>query len=296
MTKHIGWEFYRSFLAVLQTGSLSAAARALGTTQPTVGRHIAALEKSLKLTLFTRSQVGLLPTEASEALRGYAEEMANAAAVLERAATNQGEGIRGTVRVTASEVIGVEVLPSIIVKLRTKHPELKLELVLSNRPQDLLHREADIAVRMFQPKQTQLVVRRIGQIELGLHASKAYIESNGSPGHMQSLKHYSLVGFDKPNDFIRQVTKMLPPGFEREHFAFSCDSDLAQLALIRAGAGIGVCQVRLAERDNRLVRVLSDEFSLQLETWITMHENLRNNPPCRAVFDSLVEGFRQYLE
>ena len=295
MAKHIGWEFYRSFLAVLQTGSLSAAARALGTTQPTVGRHIAALETSLKLTLFTRSQVGLLPTEASRVLRVYAEEMANAAAVLERAATNQGEGIRGTVRVTASEVIGVEVLPSIIAKLRNKHPELKLELVLSNRPQDLLHREADIAVRMFRPKQTQLVVRRIGQIELGLHASKDYIESSGIPEHMRSLKHHSLVGFDRPNDFIRQVTKMLPSGFEREHFAFSCDSDLAQLALIRTGAGIGVCQVRLAKRDNKLVRVLSDEFSLQMETWITMHENLRNNPPCRAVFDSLVEGFKRYL-
>jgi len=126
MTSDIGWELYRSFLSVLIEGSLSGAARALGVAQPTVGRHVAALEKSLGLALFTRSQIGLMPTEAALSLRSYAETMQSTAAALERAAASQGTGVRGTVRVTASDVIGVEVLPPIIASLRDEHPDLVL--------------------------------------------------------------------------------------------------------------------------------------------------------------------------
>ncbi len=295
MAKDIGWELYRSFLGVLQEGSLSAAARALGVTQPTVGRHIEALEKSLKLTLFIRSQGGLLPTEAAEALRVHAEEMASTAAALQRAAANRGEGVRGVVRVTASEVVGVEVLPAIFADLRSAYPDVRLELVLSNRPQDLLHREADIAVRMFRPRQTQLVARRIGVIEAGLHAREDYIERCGSPRTPKELEGHTLIGFDQQTDFIRQAAKALPFEFDRERFSLSADSDLAQLALIRAGAGIGVCQVPLAKRNRKLVRVLPEHFSLPMDTWVTMHEDLRNSPPCRAVFDALAAGLQRYL-
>jgi DNA-binding transcriptional LysR family regulator len=153
MTSDVGWELYRSFLAVLDEGSLSGAARSLGVAQPTVGRHIAALEKSLRLALFTRSPLGLMPTEAALSLRVFAESMKSTAAALERAATSQGTGVRGTVRVTASDVIGVEVLPPIIARLRDRHPELVVELLLTNRVQDLLRRAADIAVRMLRPRQ-----------------------------------------------------------------------------------------------------------------------------------------------
>jgi DNA-binding transcriptional LysR family regulator len=162
MTSDVGWEMYRSFLAVLNEGSLSGAARGLGVAQPTVGRHIASLEKSLNLALFTRSQTGLLPTEAALALRSYAQSMHSTAAALERAAASQGSGVRGTVRITASDVIGVEVLPPIIASLRDEHPELVVELVLTDRMQDLLRREADIAVRMARPQQELLVARRVG--------------------------------------------------------------------------------------------------------------------------------------
>lgn len=130
--------------------------------QPTVGRHVAALEKALGIVLFTRSQIGLMPTEAALSLRGYAESMRSTAAALERAAASQGTGVRGTVRVTASDVIGVEVLPPIIAGLRDEHPDLVIELVLTDRVQDLLRREADIAVRMTRPRQELLVARRIG--------------------------------------------------------------------------------------------------------------------------------------
>nr|WP_315237429.1 LysR family transcriptional regulator [uncultured Albidiferax sp.] len=295
MATDIGWELYRSFLGVLQEGSLSGAARALGVAQPTVGRHIAALEKALKLPLFTRSQAGLLPTEAALALRSDAEAMASTAAALQRTAASQGAGVRGTVRVTASEIIGVEVLPPILTRLRAQYPDLKIELLLSNRVQDLLHREADIAVRMLRPQQELLVARRIGAVELGLHAHQSYLEQHGTPRNLADLAQHALIGFDTETPFVRSVGKSLQGMFKRDNFALRSDSDLAHWALIQAGAGIGICQVALARRKPELVRLLAEQASLPLETWITMHENLRHSPRCRATFDALVEGLQQHI-
>jgi len=295
MTSDIGWELYRSFLSVLIEGSLSGAARALGVAQPTVGRHVAALEKSLGLVLFTRSQIGLMPTEAALSLRSYAEAMQSTAAALERVAASQGTGVRGTVRVTASDVIGVEVLPPIIASLRDEHPDLVLELVLTDRMQDLLRREADIAVRMARPRQELLVARRVGQIELGLHAHQRYLSRHGTPNTMADLANHALIGFDQTTAFIRSAGKGLS-GWGREAFAMRTDNNLAQLALIRSGAGIGVCQAAIARRDDSIVRLFPRHFSLQLETWITMHQDLRNSPRCRVAFDALVKGLQQYVK
>jgi DNA-binding transcriptional LysR family regulator len=294
MTSNIGWELYRSFLGVLREGSLSGAARALGITQPTAGRHVAALEKALGVVLFTRSQLGLMPTEVALALQTHAEAMESTAASLQRAATSQGEGVRGVVRISASEVIGVEVLPPIVARLREAHPALKVELVLTNRVQDLLRREADIAVRMVRPKQEQLVARHIGQIELGFHAHKDYLARHGTPRKMEEITAHAVIGYDQPTAFVRNAGKALP-GYGRETFSLRTDSDLGQLALIRAGAGIGICQVGLARRNDALVRVMPRTFSMKLETWVTMHEDLRHSPRCRAAFDALVVGLQQYI-
>lgn len=294
MASDIGWELYRSFLSVLNEGSLSGAARALGVAQPTVGRHVAAMEKSLGLVLFTRSQTGLMPTEAALSLRGYAESMRSMAAALERAAASQGTGVRGTLRITASDVIGVEVLPPIIAGLRDEHPKLVLELVLTDRIQDLLRREADIAVRMARPRQEQLLARRVGQIELGLHAHQRYLSRYGTPSSMSDLAGHALIGFDQTTAFIRGAGKALS-GWRRDAFALRTDNNLAQLALIRAGSGIGVCQVPIARRDDSIVRLFPRQFSMQLETWVTMHEDLRNSPSCRVAFDALVRGLHQYI-
>lgn len=295
MASDIGWELYRSFLSVLIEGSLSGAARALGVAQPTVGRHVEALEKSLGLALFTRSQIGLMPTEAALSLRSYAETMQSTAAALERAAASQGTGVRGTVRVTASDVIGVEVLPPIIASLRDEHPDLVLELVLTDRMQDLLRREADIAVRMARPRQELLVARRVGQIELGLHAHRRYLSRYGTPNTIADLADHALIGFDQTTAFIRSAGKGLS-GWRREAFAMRTDNNLAQLALIRCGAGIGVCQAAIARRDDSIVRLFPRHFSLQMETWITMHEDLRNSPRCRVAFDALIKGLQQYIK
>jgi DNA-binding transcriptional LysR family regulator len=293
MAASVSWELYRSFLAVLDEGSLSGAARALGVAQPTVGRHVAELERSLGMPLFTRSQTGLLPMESALSLRTYAEAMSNSAAALERAASGQGSGVRGVVRVTASEVVGVEVLPPIVARLREEHPDLRVELVLSNRMQDLLQREADIAVRMTRPTQQLLIARRVGHVDVGLHATRQYVKRHGAPDTTAALQHHALIGFDQPTAFIRAAGKSFP-GFQREAFAMRANSDLAQLALIRSGAGIGICQVPIAKRDG-LVRLLRRQFSLQLDTWIAMHADLRHSPSCRVTFDALVKGLHEHV-
>lgn len=286
------WQWYRSFLAVLDHGSLSAAARALNLTQPTLGRHIDALEASLGLKLFARSFDGFAPTDAALALRPYAAGLKDTAAALLRAASSQGQGVRGTVRITASEVVGVEVLPPVLASLRQSHPELVVELVVSNEVGDLLRREADIAVRMVQPTQGALIARRVGSIELGMHGRADYLARCGTPRSMDELLRHSLIGFDREDARIRRMTADLGP-FDRSIFAFRADSDLAQLAAIRAGFGLGVCQVGLARRDS-LVRVLPRLFSFKLDTWVAMHADLRDSPRCAVTFAALVEGLLLY--
>ena len=293
MTANLSWELYRTFLAVLTEGSLSGAARALGITQPTAGRHVAALEAAFGQTLFTRSQTGLLPTDAALALRGYAAALHSTAAALERAAASHGPGVAGVVRVSASDVIGVEVLPPVIAALRKAYPELVVELVTTNRLQDVLKREVDIAVRMAQPSQDALIARRIGDVELGLYARADDVERYGMPRSLAELTRHALIGFDQLTPFLREAGKALP-AWRREAFALRADSDLAQLALLRAGCGIGFCQTAIARRD-ALVRVLPKDVSLKFPTWVVMHEDLRGSLRCTATFQALARALKAYV-
>jgi DNA-binding transcriptional LysR family regulator len=289
------WEWYRSFVTVLDTGSLSAAGRAMGLTQPTVGRHIDSLETALQLKLFTRSFDGFAPTEAALQLKPYAASLSATAAALRRVASSQGAGVRGSVRITASQVVGVEVLPPILAALRREHPELVIELVLSNEMSDLLQREADIAVRMVQPVQEALVARRVGGIEIGLHAHRDYLATYGTPRSMADLANHTAIGFDTETIYIRKLQEQYP-AITRSSLAFRADNDLAQLAAIRAGFGIGICQSRLAARDPALVRVLKSSLSLTLDTWIAMHEDLRASPRCAVTFAALATGLAAYIK
>jgi len=288
------WDLYRSYLAVLREGSLSGAARSLGLTQPTIGRHVEALEQALGLALFTRSLHGLAPTGAALSLRADAEAMEAAAAALRRSASGQGEDLRGTVRLTASEVVGAEVLPTILAKFQERHPGVTIELVLSNRVEDLLRRESDIAVRMVRPTQGALVARRIGEVALGLYAHPRYLEQRGAPATLQELDGHLLIGFDHETAFIRDVQARGFP-LNREMFSLRTDSDLAQLATLRAGCGIGICQVPLGARSG-LARVLPQALAFKLPVWLAMHGDLRANRRCRLVFDALAEGLTQYVE
>ncbi len=175
------------------------------------------------------------------------------------------------------------------------HPELAIELMLSNRLNDLLHREADIAVRMVPPAQGALVARRIGSIEVGLHAHRSYLERYGTPRTLQDLRHHTVVGFDRENEMIRRLQKRFG-AFSRSSLAFRADSDLAQLAAIRAGFGIGFCQSGLAKREVGLIRVLPRKFSVALDTWIAMHEDLRGSPRCSVTFSALARGIAAYID
>jgi DNA-binding transcriptional LysR family regulator len=288
------WDLYRTLLAVLDEGSLSGAARALGIAQPTVGRHIEALEQILDVALFTRSQHGLAPTEAAQQLKPYAAALASTAAALLRVASSQGGEARGAVRVTASEVIGAEVLPPMLGPLREAHPELAIELVLSNRVENLLNREADIAVRMVRPDQDALVARYIGRIPLGFFARQDYLARHGVPQSLADLAVHALIGFDRDLSSVRAVEALLGP-VDRNLFALRTDNQLAHVAALRAGFGVGVCQVGLAKRDPSLVRVLSNQFQANLETWLVIHEDLKDTPRCRVVFDALAEGLSRYV-
>ncbi|WP_130619940.1 LysR family transcriptional regulator [Dyella amyloliquefaciens] len=289
-----GWELYRSFLAVMREGSLSAAARALGMTQPSLGRHMRELESALGSALFARSPQGLAPTELAHELVPHAQAMASAAAALQRTASAGREEISGTVRLTASEVIGAEVLPAILTAFRERHPGIVIELVLSNQTTDLLRRDADIAVRMVQPTQEALVARHVGRIELGLFAHRRYLDMHGQPATLAELAGHALIGFDTELPYIRKLRPVGLP-YAREHFALRTDSDLASLAALRAGFGIGFAQVNLARRDPQLVRLLAEELSMPLPTWVVMHEDLRQSLRVRRLFAHLVEALEAYV-
>lgn len=289
------WDLYRSFLAVLEAGSLSAAARNLGLSQPTVGRHVSALETILGLHLFTRSQGGLLPTDTALELRPHAEAMRSHAAALRRAAESQGDGARGTVRIAASEMIGMEVLPSMVARLQQTHPQLRIELVLGNHVHNLLRREADIAVRMTPPLQDQLVARRVGTISVGLFAHNSYLRRHPAPETLEALAAHRLIGFDQDTPFLRDARRYLPM-WDRDAFSTRVDSDVGQWMLLRAGAGIGFCQHALAARHPALQPILAEQVRVALETWITLHEDLRDSLRCRTVFAALLETLSAHVD
>lgn len=288
------WDFYRTFLSVMKEGSLSAAARELGLTQPTIGRHVDALESLIGFQLFIRSPQGLIPTEAALELKPHADQLAANAAALLRAATGQGKTVRGTVRISASEVIGVEVLPPMLATLNERHPDLVIELSVSDTVEDLLRQEADIAVRMVAPTQNTLVTRRIGGIPLGLHAHVRYLDRHGIPQTLEDLRNHRTIAFDRETAFVRAMRKRVPL-LDIMRPTLKADSNLAQLAMIRAGCGIGVCQVELARRDPNLVRLFPGDFELSLETFVVMHETMKTTPRCRVTFDALVEGLQVYI-
>lgn len=292
-TRNVDWERQRAFIAVMRERSLSGAARVLNVAQPTVRRRIEDLEREHGVVLFTRSPAGLLPTAIAHELSAHVDAMASAAASFARAASAEAGSPAGKVRITASEVVGVEVLPPILAGLRHRHPGLVIELGLNNRNENLLDREADIAIRMVRPVQDALVARRVGAIRLGLYARRSYLADHGTPASLDAARSAGLIGFETETAGIRTLwTRGL--SFGPEDFIFRTDSDLGQLAAIRAGIGIGVCHVGLGERDPRLVRVLPEAFRMEFETWIVTHEDLQQVRRVRLVFDTLVEGLTAY--
>jgi DNA-binding transcriptional LysR family regulator len=285
------WTLVRSFLEVLRRGSLSAAARAIGLTQPTIGRHIDQFEEAIGVGLFTRSSGGLIATEAALALRPHAEAMEASMAALVRTASMSGDKTapRGTVRITASEIMGATVLPGVLADVRYAYPQIVLELVLNNRSDDLLRRDADIAVRMVRPTQDGLVAKKIGDVPLRLYGHRRYLDRFGTPDSVDALTKLHLIGFDRDDFSARSVAAGTLP-ISRDIFSFRCDNDMAQLRAIEAGLGIGVMQMALASQNPELIGVMTDQVKFKLELWLAVHEDQREQPAVRAVFDSLARG------
>ncbi len=215
--------------------------------------------------------------------------MADIAAALQRAAGRHGDAVQGTVRISASEVVGAEILPPILATLRHLHPQLRMALVLSNRVQDLLQRQADVVVRIIRPQQELLVARRVGEIAVGLYAHPDYVDRHGVPQRPDDMAQHALAGFDTDTPFLRGACKGFP-FWEHAAFALRADSDLAQLALIRAGCGIGVCQAALTQRTPRLLPLLPQQVGVALDVWVTTHQDLRASAACSAVFAALATG------
>lgn len=289
-----GWELYRTLLAVVREGSLSGAARALGLTQPTVGRHIDALEAALGSALFTRSQGGLTPTEGALALVPHAEAMESASAALIRAASGDAEEARGTVRLTTSDIIGVEVMPKILASFREAQPKIDVELLLSNRQENLLRRDADIAVRMVRPEQDALIARKIGDIPVLLYAHRRYVERHGLPASIDDFEGHTLIGYDNRPAYIRKLIEEGYPAAQ-DAFGIRTDNEVAQLALMRAGVGIGGAQMQLAMHNSDLVPVMHNAIRFPMEMWLVMHEDLKASRRVRLLFDHLTEHLGAYV-
>ncbi len=224
----------------------------------------------------------------------YAESMAGIAEALVRSASALPDAEQGSVRVTCSEVVGGAVLPPILATLCRAHPRLQIELSLSNANEDLLRREADVAVRMAQPTQAALVAKRAGVVKLGFFATEGYLADHGVPrSGADLLRGHALLGRDRDTLFLPALTAA-GLSFERKDFTLRTDDDAAYLACLRAGVGIGLCQVPLAAGPPRLQRVLP-KIAFELPVWVVTHEDLRASRRVSLVFEHLVESLTRYV-
>jgi len=288
------WSLWRSFGAVVEAGSLSAAARKLGLSQPTLGRHIEALEGDLGIPLFERTLSGLKPTET--ALRLYEPVSGAQRALAEAALMAEGQTaeLGGSVRITASTVISHYVLPPMLAGIRRDFPAVALELVPSDSAENLLLREADIAVRMFRPTQLELITKKLGVIPTLACAHESYIARRGTPQRIEDLLQHDLVGFDR-SDLIIAGARSL--GFEltRGNFIVRTDSQTAAWELIKAGLGVGFGQKGMIADTPGMVSFLP-EISFPLEVWLTTHRELFTSRRIRAIYDALAESFSAYID
>ncbi len=289
--ENIDWTLYRSFLAVAETGSLSAAARALNLSQPTLGRHVAELEAALSTPLFTRIAKGLAPTDAALALIPAASAMRQAAAQVSLIAAGRQETLTGTVRLTASRVVSHYLLPSMIARLRQAEPGIEIELVPSDSTENLLFREADIALRMYRPTQNDVVTRHLTDLPMALYGTKDLLDRHGRPTSLEDLARFDIVGMDQSDLQLRVLTH-LGLTRRREDFAVRCDDQLVYWSLVRAGCGLGVAQTVIGDADALMERVAPFLLLPALPVWLTAPEALRQNARIRRVMDHLAHEFR----
>lgn len=288
MNKSFDWNLVRSFLAALDHGSLLAAARALGSTQPTLGRHIAELEAQWGVVLFERTGRGLVPTADAQRLAGAARTMEGSADALARQ-LSAGDGEEaGSVRLSASQPVACHLLPPLLAQMRLALPQVQVELVVSNAVSNLLRREADIALRMVQPEQATVVARRIGKVGLGACAHREYLARRGVPNEPADLLQHALIAGDRDESILEGFHRLGVPA-TRESFVLRTDDLLAQWQAVRAGLGIGFVSDYLLRSDPQVLPVLPSLKVPPLPLWLVVHREIRSNRRIRAVYDFLAK-------
>ncbi|MDJ0821397.1 MAG: LysR family transcriptional regulator [Paracoccaceae bacterium] len=290
----LDWSLVQVFLAVADSGSLSQAARALGISQPTVGRQIRQIEAQLDVTLFHRQPRGLQLTEAGRALLPHARQMADGLRALSLSAAGRSNKLSGPVRITASVFTAHHHLPPILARLRHEEPDISIDLVPSDQSENLLYREADIAVRMYRTEQLDIVTRHLGDLALGIYAAKSYLDRAGRPKAIRDIYDMDLVGYDR-SDLILRGMREMGVDAQREWFATRCDHHAVYWELVRAGCGIGFAQTCMGDADPLVERLFPEVPLPPLPVWLAAHEAVRSTPRIRRVWDALADGLAPYL-
>ena len=283
------WALVKSFLAVLDAGSLMGAARRLSAQQPTLSRHVAELESQLGAPLFERTGRGVTPTAAALAIADAARQMEAGALALARGLATSRSAETGTVRITTSQVAATWLMPPVITALQQAEPGIAIELVASNQLSNLLRREADIAVRMVRPAQSSLVARKLGDIPVVAAAHRSYLQRAGTPRQPQDLAQHRLIGYDRDDTIERGFARLGLP-LARERFALRTDDQVAYGRLVAAGAGIGfVAQYNLRHWPG--VSALLPMLEIPpLPCWLAVHREIRSNRLVRRVYDFLADA------
>jgi DNA-binding transcriptional LysR family regulator len=290
----IDWNLIRVFLAVVDSGSLTAAAAMLSASQPTLSRKIDELELHIGSSLFERAARGLRLTEAGEALVEPARQMKLAAQAVSLTALGQTQQLDGTVRLTASEMTAAYLLPDIIAKIRESHPEIQIEVVVSNHVENLLERQADIALRHTSPTQNGLIARRIGELEIGAFAHADYLAKVGDMVDPERIDSYHWIGYDSSDALLRGFREVGFP-VKRDFFCIRCDNHITGWQMALSGAGICFAPCVIGARWPQMRMVMPASMVPSMPLWLTAHRELRNSRRIKMVFDMLAEGLHAAL-
>jgi DNA-binding transcriptional LysR family regulator len=283
------WNHTRAFLVTAEEGTLSAAAKALGMTQPTLSRQVSALEAETRTTLFERVGQRLVLTDSGLELLEHARSMGNAALQFSLAATGQSQQIEGTVVISASELDAVFRLPKIIAKLRREEPGIDIEVVVTNEPSDLKRREADIAIRSFRPTQNDLIAKKLGEEVIWLYCTQDYLKQLPPLSQTSDLTDLQIIGFDQSNA-VSDVLNQNGWNLSKQNFRLITSFQILQLALCKEGLGLIFCPEYVGDKDPILVRAIEHMGPvIQLPVWLVCHQELRTNLRVRRVFDFIAQ-------
>ncbi|MDA7946137.1 MAG: LysR family transcriptional regulator [Hyphomicrobiaceae bacterium] len=287
-TVSFDWNQARAFLVTAEEGSLSAAARALGLTQPTLGRQVTALEESLGVTLFERVGRSLELTQPGLELLDHVRGMGEAAGRFSLAASGQSQTIEGHVSITATNMMATFHLPPVFKKIRDMAPEIELEILASSEVRDLHRREADIAIRHGRPEHPELIARRVGETTAHLYAASEHLDAIGRPRDPQDIADADFIGFGDPTEYLSYLTALGLP-LTRDNFKTTTNSGTVILALMRQGFGMSVLTKQDADLAPDIEQVLPDLEPIPVPIWLVTHRELHTSRRIRLVFDLLAE-------